>query len=214
MKSTFEKMDRMYRIQRHFYDITRKYYLLGRDTALGTIVSTDHRRILEIGCGTGRNLIILAGKMSDAALFGIDASAAMIEKARAKSKSAGMRDIQFARALADDFHFQTTFGEPITFDAILLSYSLSMIPEWKAALQNALSNLAPAGTLFIVDFYDFAEIPKPLSRLLKRWLSLYGVRYRPEIETYLRSLEGRGFEVNFRSLYRRYCYLVQVRKYS
>ena len=26
-----EQMDRMYRYQRHIYDLTRKYYLLGRD---------------------------------------------------------------------------------------------------------------------------------------------------------------------------------------
>jgi hypothetical protein len=29
-----EAMDRMYRFQRHFYDVTRRYYLLGRDQLL------------------------------------------------------------------------------------------------------------------------------------------------------------------------------------
>ncbi len=29
-------MDRVYKRQRHFYDATRKYYLLGRDPMIGT----------------------------------------------------------------------------------------------------------------------------------------------------------------------------------
>ncbi|MCV4690907.1 hypothetical protein OFC38_32680, partial [Escherichia coli] len=64
----------MYRIQRHIYDFTRKYYLLGRDVMLAGIIADNAKKILEIGCGTGRNLIILSRKLPNAQLFGIDAS--------------------------------------------------------------------------------------------------------------------------------------------
>ena len=32
-----DRMDRMYRYQRHIYDITRKYYLLGRDRMIASL---------------------------------------------------------------------------------------------------------------------------------------------------------------------------------
>ena len=66
MTDAFEKMDKMYRRQRYFYDLTRKYYLLGRDRLLEKINVRAGENILEIGCGTGRNLIILAKKFPGA----------------------------------------------------------------------------------------------------------------------------------------------------
>ena len=53
-------MDRMYRRQRHIYDLSRKFYLLGRDEAIARLRPAPGDKVLEIGCGTGRNLIKLA----------------------------------------------------------------------------------------------------------------------------------------------------------
>ena len=50
-------MDRIYRRQRHVYDVTRKYYLLGRDALIDRLEPPVDGRVLEIGCGTARNLI-------------------------------------------------------------------------------------------------------------------------------------------------------------
>jgi len=54
------RMDRQYRWQRHIYDLTRKPYLLGRDRLVAELLPTPGARVLEIGCGTGRNLIRIA----------------------------------------------------------------------------------------------------------------------------------------------------------
>lgn len=51
-------MDGMYRYQRHIYDLTRKYYLLGRDKAIRSLGVPKGGTLLEVGCGTGRNLAI------------------------------------------------------------------------------------------------------------------------------------------------------------
>ena len=49
-------MDGVYRYQRHIYDLTRKYYLLGRDRLIADLAVPDGGTVLEIGCGTGRRV--------------------------------------------------------------------------------------------------------------------------------------------------------------
>src|SRR5215203_5950552 len=99
MSDAFENMDRMYRLQRYFYDLTRKYYLLGRDQLLEEMNVQPWERILEAGCGTARNLIILAKRHPEASFYGLDASAAMLETARAKADAAGATNLQLKTAL-------------------------------------------------------------------------------------------------------------------
>jgi S-adenosylmethionine-diacylgycerolhomoserine-N-methlytransferase len=212
MNETFEKMDRMYRFQRHFYDLTRKYYLFGRDKLLQEIAIGENKRILEIGCGTGRNLIILSRKLPAAELFGLDASAAMIETARRKTRSKGIRNITFIRALADNFSYRETFGLSEPFDAIFFSYSLSMIPTWQQALKNAFQNLAPGGGIHCVDFFDMAGLPRPFAATMHWWLSKFGVSYRAGIDGYLNSLNPKGPRAKFKPLYGGYCCIASIRR--
>ena len=49
-------MDGIYRGQRHIYDLTRKYYLFGRDGLIEQLAASDGATVIEIACGTGRNL--------------------------------------------------------------------------------------------------------------------------------------------------------------
>ena len=57
------RMDRMYRHQRHIYDLSRKFYLLGRDEALSRLRPAPSDGVLEIACGTGRNLVRLVPRI-------------------------------------------------------------------------------------------------------------------------------------------------------
>src|SRR5438034_7347286 len=150
MITAHEKMDRTYRIQRYFYDFTRKYYLLGRDRLIAEMAIKHGDNVLEIGCGTGRNLIILAKKYPDTHFFGLDASAAMLETAQVKIDAKNLSNIEQVTALADDFTYDQTFNLEKPFDAIFFSYSISMIPPWRESIENALKNLKPGGMLYIV----------------------------------------------------------------
>ena len=76
-------MDGVYRYQRHIYDLTRKYYLLGRDRLLAGLDVPPDGTVLELGCGTGRNIVLAARRYPAARFFGLDISAAMLETAAA-----------------------------------------------------------------------------------------------------------------------------------
>lgn len=52
------QMNRIYRRQRHVYDLTRKYYLLGCNRLIERLDVEPFQSVLEIGCGTGRNLVL------------------------------------------------------------------------------------------------------------------------------------------------------------
>ncbi|MCB0320128.1 MAG: class I SAM-dependent methyltransferase, partial [Bdellovibrionales bacterium] len=83
LNSHSELLDGIYRLQRHFYDLTRKYYLFGRDTVIQRIAQTPPKSVLEVGCGTGRNLNHIARSIRPLPkLCGLDASQEMLKHAR------------------------------------------------------------------------------------------------------------------------------------
>ena len=212
-RSAFDAMDRMYRMQRYFYDLTRKYYLLGRDQLLVEMDAQAGESILEAGCGTARNLIILAKRYPDTYFFGLDASAAMLETARAKVDAAGAGNIRLQTALADGFNFDGTFGLTKPFDKIFFSYSISMIPPWRESIDNALANLKPGGELFIVDFFDQADLPSAFRKFLQWWLSKFHVKFWPELMPHLESLERTGsVSLELMPLFRRYAFIARLKK--
>src|ERR1700759_5342346 len=145
-------MDRMYRRQRYIYDLSRKFYLLGRDEAITRLRPAPADKVLEIACGTGRNLVKLAQAYPGVRLFGLDVSREMLASAAASTARAGLASrIDLAQADATAFDPQGLFG-CAGFERVMISYALSMIPPWREALAHALDVVAPGGTLHIVDF--------------------------------------------------------------
>jgi len=180
-----ELMDRIYRRQRHVYDFTRKYYLLGRDRLIHRLSPPSGSRVLEIGCGTARNLVVAARAYPDVHFFGIDISSEMLETARRIVEREGMGlDIRLARADATTFDPALLFGVP-GFSRIFVSYSLSMIPGWQAVLERALTWLAPGGELHVVDFGGQENLPGWFRIGLRQWLRLFHVTPRDELESEL-----------------------------
>ncbi len=204
------RMDAIYRSQRHFYDLTRKFYLLGRDRLIDGLAPPPHGSILEIGCGTGRNLILAARRWPEARLFGLDISEAMLETATANVAKAGLSHrIRFATADATSFDPVAMFNEP-AFDRIFQSYTLSMIPDWQGALREGVHHLAKKGELHIVDFGQQEHLPAPFRKALFAWLARFHVEPRVMLRAVLAETVGER-SVHFTSLYRGYAWSAMVR---
>ncbi len=204
------RMNAIYRSQRHIYDLTRKYYLLGRDRLIDGLAVPDGGTVLEAGCGTGRNLILAARRWPNARLFGLDICEAMLETARANVAKAGLSDrIAFAAADATTFDAERLFGE-FAFDRIFQSYTLSMIPNWQGAVREGVRNLAERGELHIVDFGQQELLPAPFRKALFAWLARFHVEPRAGLHTALTDAAG-DRSVHFAPLYRGYAWSAIVR---
>lgn len=198
-------MDRMYRHQRHIYDLTRKYYLLGRDRTIAALDIPEGGSLLEVGCGTGRNLLLANRIFPKARLFGLDISAEML--ATASDNFAGKKQRPHLR-VADATAFRASeFGEADGFDRVMISYSLSMIPDWEKAVDRALAALAPGGSLHIVDFGQQEQLPRWFRSLLKAWLTRFHVTPRANLRYVLANMAGsHGAMLQFEEIARGYAW--------
>ncbi|MDO7836124.1 methyltransferase domain-containing protein [Sphingobium sp. HBC34] len=205
MMSHGQLMDGVYRYQRHIYDLTRKYYLLGRDGLIADLDVPAGGTVLEIGCGTGRNLIAVGRAWPQAMLHGVDISAAMLDTARVAVAKAGMAGrVVLAQGDACGFDPQALFGQA-GFDRVFISYALSMIPDWEQALAQAARCVAPGGRLEIVDFGQQDGWPALWRRALFGWLARFHVAPRDGLNPAMtRVAQESGGIAHSRTLYRGY----------
>ena len=189
-------MDRMYRYTRHVYDLTRKPYLLGRDRLVAELGLEAGGSVLEMGCGTGRNLIAVARAYPQAELYGFDISEEMLKTAKAAVRLAGLADrIHLVQGDATAFDAAAAFGRE-AFDRVYLSYALSMIPPWHAALARGLALTTSSGRFSVVDFGFCEGLGRVPRAILHGWLALFHVSPRASLEGELKTLarnEGRQF---------------------
>jgi S-adenosylmethionine-diacylgycerolhomoserine-N-methlytransferase len=200
------RMDRMYRPQKRIYDLTRRYYLLGRDRLIAQLDAKPGQTVLDVGCGTGRNLALMGQRYPAARLFGLDAAEPMLEVAAARLRRACVR-AELARGVAEELDPEALFGRRGGFDHVTISYCLSMVDDPERAVRAAFRHLAPAGTLHVVDFGDMAGLPGWFRRGMAAWLARFGVRHRPEVEATLWALAGAGVRVEVAEIGRRYALL-------
>jgi len=120
-------------------------------------------KILDLGCGSGRNACIMAKYLGDnGAITGMDVSSIM-EK-QFNKKCAKHQNIKFLRQRID-----LLFDISEQFDKIFISFVIHGFPNEvrKIVLQNIYAHLKPGGTFFMLDFAEFnmTEMP-PLYRFI------------------------------------------------
>ncbi len=206
-------MNAVYRNQRYIYDITRKYYLLGRDRLIDGLDVPPGGTLLEVACGTGRNLIRAGQRYPQARLYGFDISTEMLATARTNIARAGLSDrVTLIQGDATAFDGRTAFGVA-GFDRVMVSYSLSMIPDWRAALACALDQTAPGGQLAIVDFGMQTRLPRWFHKGLQAWLGLFHVTPRADLADAMQALATeRGARAEVGPILRDYAVLGHIHR--
>ena len=178
-------LNRYYGVSKHFYDWTRKYYLLGRDRELRALAKETWTSLVEVGPGTGRNLRLLHRSRPTASYGGVEACDQMVLTAR---KACPFATIE--QGFAEDTVYSNLLGKRP--ERILFSYCLSMVQDPRRAIDQALGELAPGGELVVVDFADFRGFPGRFAVLFGKWLQAFHVQpVTPE------QLRAWGFELSF-----------------
>lgn len=213
LSSAADAMDRMYGWQHAIYDLTRKHYLLGRDCMIDALSPPEGGNVMEIGCGTGRNLIRAARRWPNARFFGYDVSAVMVEHARKAIVRSGLeRRIRVTQGDACAIEPRAVFGVS-QFERIYMSYVLSMIPAWREALASAVRLLPPEGVLHVVDFGAQVGLISFQRTALNAWLKLFDVQPRAELEEELKRLATiRSLEASCAQLYHGYAVVATLRR--
>lgn len=208
------RMDRHYRLQRHVYDLTRRYFLAGRLDLVERLRPAPGESVLEIGCGTAWNLTQIAARYPDAKLFGVDISRNMLATAAASLLRKGLSHrIMLGHGDATSFDPVSVLGPP-RYDRVVLSYAISMIPSWEKALAYATSLVGEGGSLHIVDFGQCERLPGVLRRGLFSFLDHYDVTPRADLEARLDQLIGADptLSVEFGRLYFGYACAAVIRR--
>ena len=158
-------LERYYQFHSRIYDLTRWTFLFGREEILHRMARVAQpARVLEVGCGTGRNLVSLCRRFPQAQITGVDLSQPMLNIAAGKLQKQHVTLLR--RAYAAPVQRP---GEP--FQAVLFSYALSMFnPGWQQALDAAYDDLAEGGCIAVVDFSDTAHA------WFRRWMGVNHVR--------------------------------------
>ncbi len=138
-----ETIKRFYRWNAPIYDLTRWTILRGRKPAIDALKINPGDRVLDVGCGTGLNLPRLSETAGPEGLVvGLDLSIHLLGQAKHKHRS------NISLICADACHLPLSGP----FDAILLTYALTIIPDWHQALDQAYGLLKSGGRLVILDF--------------------------------------------------------------
>ena len=157
-------------------------------------------RVLEVGCGTGRNLAHLVQAVgAQGHVYGVDLSEGMLQEARELAAKADWHNVTLIQADA------ACYALPELVDGVIFSLSYAVIPKHREALRRAWEHLRPGGYAVIMD----ARLPSGLLGKLLRpfvvWTSRATVLGNPDIRPWdeLRELTGVvGYEeVQFETYY-------------
>jgi ubiquinone/menaquinone biosynthesis C-methylase UbiE len=107
------------------------------------------QRVLEIGCGTGGNVALMAS--AGLTVEGWDINPAAISKAEKRLEEAGLGGM--AKLVSGDF--LTCPELPMAVDAVVMIRVLTCVPdveEWRTLLHRARLCIRPGGYLYVNDF--------------------------------------------------------------
>ena len=103
-------------------------------------------RVLEIGCGTGRNFAILKKALGpEGTIIGLDASATLLESARLRSLRHGWTNVHLVCGDAAEFEF------PPALDAVLSTYTLVVLPGYDRLIAAACKAVRMGGHVVVLD---------------------------------------------------------------
>ena len=147
-------MESFYASQTEIYDDFRHRFLQGRKELYAGLQAPTGGVWVDLGAGTGwclEHCGIPIGDLSK--VYIVDLAPSMLKMALRRAK---LLKWDHAETVVAD---AGSFRPPMTVDVVTFSYSLTMIPDWRAAVENAWKMLKPGGLIGVADFYVARKPP-------------------------------------------------------
>jgi S-adenosylmethionine-diacylgycerolhomoserine-N-methlytransferase len=154
-KDHASRLESFYAGQAEGYDDFRRRLLKGREELHAAIDWPIGGVWVDLGGGTGSNLEFVGDRVGTLKkVYIVDLAPSLLKIAERRVGDRGWTNVETVEADA------TQYRPPETLvDVVTCSYSLTMIPDWFAAVQNAIAMLKPGGLLGVVDFYVSRKHP-------------------------------------------------------
>jgi S-adenosylmethionine-diacylgycerolhomoserine-N-methlytransferase len=163
-----ERLESFYGKQAQGYDDFRKRLLQGREKMWDALPIADGAVCVDMGGGTGANLEFLGERIRQfQKIYIVDLSKSLLQVAQRRIEERGWTNVVTVEADA------TTFVPPEPVDIVTFSYSLTMIPDWFAAIEHARELLRPGGCIGVVDFYVSRKYPETGRRRHSWWTQTF-----------------------------------------
>lgn len=168
-KDHAQRMESFYAGQAGAYDNFRKRLLRGRQELWDDVEVPENGVWVDMGGGTGSNLEYFGDNLSKLKrVYVVDLAGSLLKVAQQRAAEQGWRNVTPVEADATTFRPEEGVADVVTF-----SYSLTMIPDWFVAIENALAMLRKGGRIAIVDFYVSRKHPAK-SEARHGWLTRTG----------------------------------------
>lgn len=186
-----ERLESFYDGQADGYDDFRKRLLHGREEMLQSIDYPEQGVWVDLGAGTGANAEFISETLPKLkSVYQVDLCSPLLEVANRRVSDRGWTNVKPTHGDATKFLPEEGYADVVT-----CSYSLTMIPDWFATIDNAIRMLKPGGTFGVVDFFVSRKYPQDghvkhgwLPRTFwQTWFGLDNVFLNPDHIPYLTS---------------------------
>jgi S-adenosylmethionine-diacylgycerolhomoserine-N-methlytransferase len=156
-KSHQDRLESFYGGQAQAYDAFRKRLLQGRQELYSSIPVPAGGCLVDVGGGTGSNLEYLGDSIRELGqAYIVDLTPSLLKVADERIVAKGWSNVKTLHADATIL----SLPEGKQADVVTFSYSLTMIPDWFAAIDAAWRMLKPGGLIGVVDFYVGRKWPE------------------------------------------------------
>ena len=129
------------------YDLRVRLFLRWRKPAVDALRLRPGDTVLDLACGTGLNFpYIMEGVGPAGRTVGVDLTRAMLVRARRRADRSDGSDVELLEGDAARLPLAGASA-----DAVLCSYALAIIPDYRGAIAEAVRVLKPGGRLVLLE---------------------------------------------------------------